>query len=446
MGKGGCFDVFDQSVRMIRAAIGCLCCLVCGGPILIIVGIVVLAAPNTFKEDTDNYKAAIKTYEANAGPVMNSTSGIITVTGAESPRLTPVKLRVPITGVNADDIPVFYSTVVQSADLTFGSSRTLSAVTNTHMSGSLSTKSVGPWTSSAQYGSMSFESCDRGDSRSECDRKRDQKCANKFGNGAHYYSSSRCTWYEKPEHYCFPLELTASSKAWVWSSDPTTCDYVDGDSQPMGSLTEQSFEGFGKQKLNTYSSSSSADYSSNGGIPVQLRAASDPYIVAMRITKGRMDFGLTKGQQRSLGLALIVVGALLVCCCVGVIVLIKRSMNREPRNGAAIYGAFGRPYQPQGGYQQMPPGTYGGINYGPQGPQGYNQSPQGGYQQMPPDQGGYQQGGYQQGGYGQPPQQGYAQPPPQQQPYQQPQQGYGQPPQQAQGYPGQYQQQQPAAV
>jgi hypothetical protein len=49
MGKGGCFDVFESGVRFIRGILGCICCLLCTGPILLIVGIVLLVRRTTFK-------------------------------------------------------------------------------------------------------------------------------------------------------------------------------------------------------------------------------------------------------------------------------------------------------------------------------------------------------------------------------------------------------------
>uniref|UniRef100_A0A7S1L763 Uncharacterized protein n=1 Tax=Neobodo designis TaxID=312471 RepID=A0A7S1L763_NEODS len=440
MGKGGC-DVYDQGVGFIRGVLGCLCCLLCAGPILVIVGIVVLVAPNHFEENTNKYKDAIKTYDANIRPYFNNASGIIDPhTGSDLTMAVELK-EVVINGINSDKVPKFFSSVLEHLSVPFSTSQsvTVNSVRNGRMaSGAGIQFNLGPFFSSSEQHAPSEPSCSK-KSRNDCDSSDYQRyCRDTFGSAASA-SGSRCEWFQREEYFCRPVSLSGNN--WVASSAKQTCDYIDGSSKAMGTYSENGGHTyrFTRNKLKIWSSPLSTS------VQVLVRSDEDPYLVAAELTKGSFDFGLTAAQQRVLGLVLIIIGAALIACIVGAIVLIKRRMSNDPRNGAAVYGAFGRTYTPAGGYEQMPPGTYGGVQYGQQGPYGQQpQSPQGQYQQygqQPPPQ---QQQGYgqpQQQGYGQPqqgygqPQPGYGQAPPPQQQYGQPQPGYGQP-QQQYGQPG----------
>jgi hypothetical protein len=443
MGKGGCFDVFESGVRFIRAILGCICCLLCTGPILLIVGIVLLVSPNNFKENMNTYKSSIDTYKAQAQPILQKTSGSISTQFSTGNLLGVTTMQVPITGSNADQAPSFASTVLVASSVSMGSISTGSSAGSTNSIRSLRytdapagvfmsptdirTPQSGTGTPlQANIKPSSSCSSTPSSSKSGCMQSDfDQACANHFGSGVRYSNAyGACAWYQQEKYICSPITFSTSANLWSVDTSFTSggsnfpsCDYIDGNTQPMGTYSVNPVvNGFGYDPLKVVNANSGS-FSSNPSLDVYLRSSLDPYIVASKLTKGSFDFGLSAMQQRSIGVALIVVGCILIACVIGSCIMVQRMMSRDPRNGAAVYGAFGRTYTPQGGYQALPPGTYGGVYYGPQGPQPVPYGQPAPYQAMPTQQQPYQQQQYPQQ---QPQQQGYGQP----QPYQQPQQQF----------------------
>jgi hypothetical protein len=475
MGKGGCFDVFESGVRFIRSILGCICCLLCTGPILVIVGIVLLVAPNNFKENINTYKSSIDTYKAQAQPILQKTSGTIntwyTSTGHS---LGVTTMQIQFKGVNADQATPFASTVLVASNVQMLAVSSASSSSSTNSINNLrytdAPLGVVPMSTTSirapqDTGSVPFQSSIRpssscsstpSTSKSGCMQSDfDQACANHFGSGVRYSNwYSACAWYQQEKYICSPITFSTSTNQWSVDTSFTSggsnfpsCDYIDGNNQLMGSYSMSPVvNGFGYDPLNVVDYNTGNSPSPSPNLNVYLRSSLDPYIVASKLTQGSFDFGLSAAQQRSIGATLIAAGCILIACVIGSCIMVQCMVSRDPRNRAAVYGAFGRTYTPQQGYAALPPGTYGGVYYGPQGPQPmpycqpapYGQ-PVAPYQAMPMQQ---PQQPYQGQPYQQQPQQQCSPvyPPSQRPGYGQPQQ-YQQPPQQYQQQPQPYQQQ-----
>jgi hypothetical protein len=396
MGKGGCFDVFGSGVRFIRAALGCICCLLCTGPILLIVGIVLLVAPNKFTDNMKTYKSSIDTYTAQAQPILQKTTGsILTTETTTGYALGVTTMQIQFNGVNADQVTPFASTVlraysamstVSSASSSFDSTNSISGLAYTDAPFGVLPMSD-TYIRTPQYTDVAFQSSIRPSSscwsapssKSGCRQSDfDETCENHYGASVPYSMDYfACAWYQQEMYICSPITFSTSTNQWSVDTSFTSggsnfpsCDYIDGNNQAMGSYSMSPVvNGFGYDPLNVFGYGTGDVPSASLGLFVFLRSSLDPYIVVSKLTKGSFDFGLSAAQQRGIGAALIAVGCVLIACVIGSCIVLQRMVSRDPRNGAAVYGAFGRTYIPKGGFQALPPGTYGGVSYGPQGPE-----------------------------------------------------------------------------
>eukprot|EP00742_Colponemidia_sp_Colp-10_P023111 GILJ01027464.1.p1 GENE.GILJ01027464.1~~GILJ01027464.1.p1 ORF type:complete len:415 (-),score=33.90 GILJ01027464.1:309-1508(-) len=384
--------------------------MVCGGPILFIVGIVLLVAKNTREDDVKAYNEAVTAYDPS--PVNSWQSG--TIQGSSLQLTTQTN---PIEG-NREGINVVGESRMVYANIGQRTSYTYN-LTNVQLFTADSIVTIKSKTATAYC--RNSNGCIR--------TQMSSYCASEYGSSASFTgttscSSGSCGYCDYDTYLSEVCAVVSSGTPYTRDTRYKSCYY------PFGNAD---------QKYDTSSAST---------IPVYARKADDPYIALQRITEGTNDFGLTEAQQRTAGIVLIAIGcALIACVCLVACVIVhfikqhnnSRIQPQSPQQNVTVlvpgqvisyptgpvqpisngYGAPSPMQQP--GYSQ-PPAQNPGYGYGapPPPPQQYGGSQQQmGYGQPAPPPPGYAQGG----GYGQP-QQGYGQP----------QQGYNQPPP-ALGYP-----------
>ncbi|ORC90509.1 putative procyclic form surface glycoprotein [Trypanosoma theileri] len=394
-----CFDIIHAVGDCLKAVVSCVCFLLIGGPVLIIVGSLFLSQSDGRKE----FKAAVNNF--NPTPIQAWTGTI----NEEPAAVRRVSLNV--------DFVDGATSVFTEATVPLGSapasmlSFTVNINTVQNFTRTASRKII--YTSFVE---CSMSSCSSSSGSCSCNTMVENFQANCNASGGNFTPTSpscgvnsrcgTCAQYQ----YLSGLYLVATEiSPGVYEEDFT--------------LRSAIYDFSGMANIYQVSEPSS--------VVVRLYSDKDPFIALQRLTKGTGDFGV---NRRTAGITMVVLGCLLLLLEIGVCVALicycvrrksKPTNNRLGLPTTSNQGITDSPgYTGPTGYGQPPVPPSQGYGYGqpPQQPQGY------GYGQPPvPPQQGY--------GYGQPPvppQQGYGygQPPvPPPQGY-----GYGQPPQQPQGY------------
>jgi len=114
MGKGGCLGrVLEEGLECARAIIGCACFIVLIGPILFIVGLVMLLAPNTRQQDVNTYNSAVSAWTSSGNARMMTMANI---SGPAWPvgrvPLQPASMSVVVDG-NTDGVQAATSNYLQ---------------------------------------------------------------------------------------------------------------------------------------------------------------------------------------------------------------------------------------------------------------------------------------------------------------------------------------------
>lgn len=377
------FGLLRAASRMIRAVVGCLCLGLLGGPIMVIVGIVMIATPNTRQTHVDNYNNAVASFNVNvmqawtgtidgysitlSNPlvavqgstegVKQGTSAIASATVSNQPTLVNVNIN-PVTAFTLSNIP-YQST--GSARMYCTKSRCTSSCTSSpYYCSSTSMQNACSSQYSGVYGGGSCSS-----SASNC---------------------SLCTWTTYLTAYCAVVSKNAAGQ-WVQDATLRSCNY------PFRA-SDQTFS------------------RSSGTTPqFQIYTAGDPYIALQRETEGSNNFGLTRAQQTGVGIGLVASGCVLIALVgVGVFFVYKMVIATSNAINNNNSGQLSYPVNHEAAYVQAIPQV--SPVYGQ--PQ---QQPYSSYGQPPPQH------------YAPPQQQPYSYAPPQQQQYGQPppQPGYGQP-------------------
>ena len=365
-----CFGAVRQAGRMAQCLCGCLFCLICGGPILFIVGIVIIASPNTREDDIKEYNTAVGAYSLTAS---NDWSG-----GTISSSTISLTTQTVVIKGNDDDVDPASSRYATAS------------VSSPPSSVSYAITSITPFTRSVTYSQSRTQSGDC--QRSDCYSGTGVSCP----SGATWTGPSHCdrgtcgTCYYTAyvSTYCVAVEKTGAT--WAYVADK--CFYKND-----------------------------AIYQSTNpsSVEFQVRQKGDPYIALQRITEGDDDFGITRGQQTGTGIALMVIGCIMIAavCVVAFIVykLVKKFIvkddepqqqapeqqqyynNNNNNNNAGGYGqspppaSYGQPVQQPagGGYGQPPPQQQPAPYYAQPAPSNYPQQQQPAYypQQPQPDNG-----------------------------------------------------------
>lgn len=319
--------------NLAKAVAGCLCCLILAGPILIIVGIVLLAVKNTREDDVASYNQAVTAYDGTE--VGSWVPGIVNLTSSSgSGPLTLYTNQPVIVEGNTEGVNTGYSNVLRGnlePRSVSGSYHTVSfsltSVPKFEQSVPISIiKTSTPWCSDAR-GCTTTRMGDicRGDHGPEAvwRRKSSGSCSKSGSCGTCEYPAYLST-------YC----VVISSRP-PYGPDPTlkSCFY------PFDSTSQS-------QKY--------ARSDRNDLFEVQVRKADDPFIALQRITKGDENFGLTAGQQRGIAFGCLSLGVIFVLTSIGVgywlYGLIRRVMS--PNKPADTYSFSG--HQPS----LVPPQMY----------------------------------------------------------------------------------------
>ena len=335
-----CFGALRQAGGMAKGLCGCLFCMICGGPILLIVGIVVLVTPNSRGADVDEYNAAVDAYDISLadtwtpGTIASASTSVVTV---------------PINIVGSDE------------DVEDASSRYVRAYLNSQPSPvSYAIAKIAAFARSPTYSQT----------RTQTGRCRYDSCVN--GNGVTCPTNSNwngpyrcsegdcgtCTYTVYLTTYCVAVKDSGS----LFVEDTSTTCFYNSDA--------------------VYSTTSPSS------VEFQVRQKDDPYIALQRITEGSDDFGITRAQQTVSGVVLIVIGCVMITCiCVLAFVvykLIKKFIVRDDEDNVVADGGQQHYYNNGGGGGGGTQPIHGQpIEMHPSGGGGY------GYGQPPPTTGGY---------------------------------------------------------
>eukprot|EP00758_Cryptobia_borreli_P013870 Tbor_TRINITY_DN5873_c0_g2::TRINITY_DN5873_c0_g2_i4::g.7140::m.7140 len=402
------YDGVMAGGQMVKSACACLCCCICAGPILVIVGVVIIVSPNTRKDDVNAYNTAVADWKS--GNAEADVSGWLPGTIGNS-QATKVTKPVVVDG-STDDVsdPSIEVPFVRSSTPFHD---TVSASYNLN---NVDVFSITVTTSIPKTVSVSCQR-NRGCSHSEMENNcKSRYSSSKYtGSGCqHKGQCGSCEYKVYIKDICAVASRKLSDpKRYIRDSSKESCNYP---------FTSTSFATTTKK---------------HSGIELSLRTSDDPYIALQRITRGTNNFGLSKGQKMSIGFACLGVGVLLIICMfVFIFVVYKLIMMATGKNGETQGGNhLGEEMKP---HQQFAPQF--SNQYLPlpdqQNPEAYQQYQQP-YQQ-------YQQPNLQYPqalpattyGYDGQPQTGYGSPPP---PQVQPGYGYGyNNPQQQNTYNNQY--------
>jgi hypothetical protein len=380
--------LFQAATGMFRAALGCLCCLLLGGPIMIIVGIVMVSAPNNRESQVQAYNNAIASFNTN---VFSGWSGTIANTQAQQATMS-ITVQGNMEGINPGESSVMTAGVsTQPNSVTFAFDQLSESFSS---SPGYVNANVNYISCSSAY-STANQYCSSSSMQS--------KCRSQYGSGAIYsgggcYQSSGscgyCSYNTYLQSFCVVVTQSANNGDWQQSSNMRSCQYP---------FSSSSYQNYGSSSVST--------------IPFRVYSSSDPYLVLQQQTEGTNNFGLTRAQQTSIGLGLAAGGGVLTAFVIfGIVVIARMISGRQtsaPPSAAPALpmhdDPFGVPLQPAFAYGQQ-----GGFPR-----PGYAQQ----QQYSPPTQAYGQPQPVYQPQYGQPqPQYGQPQPP-----YGQPQPQYGQP-------------------
>ena len=359
--------LFEQ----MRRAFHCLVCMVVAGPILVIIGIVVLAGAT---EDSRSplitkYNNAVEQWNDGLRDEFNAAlSGELYASGD-----TVHYLEMKASTTADDGAQAKGGEDVKSPDV----------LKFRNMAITFATSSVEPWSSS--MGSQAYRTIELTDEDedtvygtvtfpllySDYEHSTSSSCNSNKGYYDSYYEY--CYYYWVAEEVCTQFVTSAMAL----KGEDSGCYY-----KAQGSGDNWSPVQYKKiDARNNYQPYVGAI----GSMEVTVRDSNDPYIELERLTHGTLNFGLTQAEQAGIGIALVVIGCLLTIPTVLVIMYIVRR-NKQERYAAGGYvqaPAYTRPPPVQPGFagqQGYAPPQGQQQGYAPQGQQqqqGY--APQGGY-------------------------------------------------------------------
>lgn len=161
-------------------------------------------------------------------------------------------------------------------------------------------------------------------------------CAN--AGGSYSYSTLQCTAWAYVSSVCVVLAAPAFTSVDMSGSSTGGCARLPSSSSASIPSSFYSALGIGGDSLSPYGYSISATGpSSTAYVPITLRSAQDPWVVAMRITSGYpSSFGLTTGSKVGLGIGLLAIGGLFILGVIGAGVALYRGACRNSQNGGAV--------------------------------------------------------------------------------------------------------------
>lgn len=331
------FDVLAKASGGVKAIFGCLVLVALIGPILVIVGLVMLTAENNRDNNIALYNAAVNNYDRTIRPVLLATVANVTAV----PLLRQV-LDVTVNG-NLQGISPATHIVLSAAGIPvrdnslYDVSFNVNGVPNSNMTVVL------PATRSQRRGMQCTQAdCTRWCSSSnyQCSHAAvSQRCASEYGGTFTPPSSSSdcdagrdcglCDYIGSLTAACIPLRWSGNS--FGYAPNMQSCFYP---------FTEHVYTYQGPQ--------------TPPRATFTLMEEGDPLLALERLTEGRKDFGITQEQQRNVGVVLVIIGLIITGAMVGGIYLFLRSQKRaQAKRHETLEG--GDHSDVQMGYPQQPP-------------------------------------------------------------------------------------------
>lgn len=129
----------------------------------------------------------------------------------------------------------------------------------------------------------------------------DVKCRRELSG---LYRNGRCVVFSKLASICVQIALDADGR-WVLarrdqhSNMSFGCDYFHGE--------------WHVPKYYTVPASLAVGFVSFDNFTVEVRSSDDPYFTALELTNGSLDFGMTSGDDRAIGIVLLCLGLVMAC-------------------------------------------------------------------------------------------------------------------------------------
>lgn len=345
-----CFEGLKHAGCCVKLMCTCTCCIGLIGPIILIVGIVMIALPNSRASDVKEFNDAIKAYDAT--PLANMDVPGSNIQGA---RATLQSSHISVKGNLEDVNTAGYSSYLQSA-ANFVAGSTITFDIDDVDTFQRNPKKVSEARVDMECSSSS--GCMASTMRNRCS----ELGGTYLGSGCSSDSSAcgTCTYPTFLDTYCAVITPKHNQSPVVrYAADTTyqSCYYpFTTDSQ-------------------LYSTANAAT------VNFQVRLQSDPFIVLQRVTEGKEDFGITATQQRVAGLALLIVGAVVIVFVVVaayvVYRLIKSAMEAKNLQQQRRVPAVGIPMSqvPPAPGSVVPPALGYGNQVSPATPYQNNNSP-----------------------------------------------------------------------
>jgi len=477
MGKGGFFDALMECVQAVMCMVFCF---FCGGLILLAIGAAFYFKPDTRGPKVRTFNDAVDIWLASGqAEFANATGGFSVVsTGKFTTKLDLntaddkgnqmhdtnddwhrwdkyAFYRCPVVG-NSRLCSVQYKSTLSYRDFAFSSSNSIQNVLSVQSGSGSGNYSIvnPPGVGLVSTNTLSIPGCSNSSSCSDYLRK--LRCESNL-QGIYYKSYCYAAYILERVGFVTAKQDGKYVKSTLYDGVFFTRDSVFGG---WNGLTPAALYAAGVDNLYPQNSNPTCAKSvSNNGCDIvqvvtlpnvyaEVRSEGDPWVVAVSLTNGAADFGLTKAQEKKIGLVLFVLGIIFyVPACLCACLLCKRrehvsdayngtyqpgqyngnysnvnsynpsAYQQQPANGAPYanygttpnaapgYASYGAPQQPAyGNYGAPPPSAPAYSGYGAPPAPAY-----GGYGQQPPapSYGGY---GQQANPYPAPPQnyQGYA--------------------------------------
>jgi len=319
-----------------REIFACIYCLICLGPFLIIIGLIVLfsaATSNSRGDETKLYNKSVdawtSTYRAEFATSMGWTTFL---DDNDKATLTADTTTDPLNDDHTSDL---HSYVALKYTLPLAAIiPTLTFETDSYDAGlynqTLTFNSTDSSHSVVSFNLLQILLAQATNAQMNCDVSGTQSdtnscpnvCQNKYA-GVYDSFEGECDVLQVIKSFCGKVSLVSGQ----WGPDFTNGGYGCGPSLALPSS--------GTFPVETYTNvapPNDGDIVDFGGVTVTLRSAHDPYIAAAQITGGSLDFGLTKAQKAGAGLIIIIIGAVFMAPAILIVVgVVYWSKNRNNR-------------------------------------------------------------------------------------------------------------------
>jgi hypothetical protein len=319
-----CFFLCDAVGDAARFAFAVVCCCLCVGPILVVIGIVLLAHGNTREEDVRDYNAKVDAYDAKDARILQRTSMSL-----GDAALNRIYTSVVIVG-NVDGVTPSSHFVFETAGVTqpTGDKYVLALTGATRQN------------QTVQYSIPFFKAVSR---PLRCARERcDRNCGNEGSSCSESIMRSYCRG-------SFGGTYQDNSGACYDGDECGTCSYTGNLARAcvVMAFTSDGRASPSSRYANCYYPFNEHEYVPNSrAATFEVVSEDDPFIELQRVTGGKNDFGITEGEQRAAGIVCLAIGVLMTAVMIGIAVFLirQRRKNREKyTSNDPVAGRFGDP-------------------------------------------------------------------------------------------------------